>query len=292
MSHTAPATLLRAGLWMIGSITSFTAMAVAARQISFDLDTFEIMLYRSLTGLLIMLVFISFSGKWPQISLRHSRLHLLRNTCHFAGQNLWFYAIPLIPLAQVFALEFTTPLWVLLMAPLFLGERLTPVRAFAALLGFAGILIVARPGHEALNSGTIAAASAAIGFAGTAIFTKKLTTRTTLANILLWMTALQSLFGLIFAGVDGQIALPSADNLPWLLVIGLGGMTAHVCLTKALSIAPATLIMPIDFARLPLIAFIGFMFYQEPVDGWIILGAVVIFAANYLNIWSGTRRKA
>ncbi len=292
MSHAAPATLLRAGLWMVGSITSFTAMAVAARQISFDLDTFEIMLYRSLTGLVIMLAYISLTGTWSGISLQHSRLHLLRNIFHFTGQNLWFYAIPLIPLAQVFALEFTTPLWVLLMAPLFLGERLTPLRAFAAFLGFVGILIIARPGSTALNAGTIAAASAAIGFAGTAIFTKKLTGRTSLANILLWMTALQSLFGLFFAGVDGRIALPSTGNLPWLLVIGLGGLTAHVCLTKALSIAPATLVMPIDFARLPLIAFIGFMFYHESVDGWIILGSVIIFAANYLNIWSGTRQKA
>ncbi len=292
MSHTAPATIFRAGLWMIGSITSFSAMAVAARQISFDLDSFEIMMYRSLIGLLIIIVVVSVNRKWPQTSLRHARLHLMRNIFHFTGQNLWFIAIPLIPLAQVFALEFTTPLWVLLMAPLLLGERLTPLRAFAALLGFTGILIVARPGHEALNIGTIAAACAAIGFAGTTIFTKKLTAVTTLVSILLWMTVLQSLFGLIFAGFDGKIALPSGGNLPWLGVIGLGGLTAHFCLTKALSIAPATLIMPIDFARLPLIALIGFMFYNEPVDIWIILGAVIIFAANYLNIWSGTRQKA
>lgn len=267
-------------------------MAVAARQIKFDLDSFEIMLYRSLTGLVIMLAVISFNHKWPQISLRHTHLHLLRNVFHYTGQNLWFIAIPLIPLAQVFALEFTTPLWVLLMAPLLLGERLTPTRAFAACLGFVGILIVARPGHEALNTGTIAAACAAIGFAGTAIFTKKLTAVTNLSSILLFMTVLQTLFSLIFAGFDGVIALPSSGNLPLLGVIGVGGLTAHVCLTKALSIAPATLITPLDFARLPLIALIGLIFYNETVDAWVILGALIIFAANYLNIWSGTRRRA
>jgi drug/metabolite transporter (DMT)-like permease len=290
MSHTAPRTILRAAFWMIGSITSFTAMAVSARQINFDLDSFEIMLYRSLTGLLIIAAAISLTGKWPDINLRHSGLHLLRNIFHFTGQNLWFIAIPLIPLAQVFALEFTTPLWVLLMAPLLLGERLTPTRAFAAVIGFTGILIVARPGHEGLNIGTLAAACAAIGFAGTTIFTKKLTAVTNLSSILLYMTALQTLFSVIFAGFDGDIALPSMGNLPWLLVIGVGGLTAHLCLTMALSIAPVTLIMPIDFARLPLIAFIGLMFYNEPVDAWVILGALIIFAANYLNIWSGTRR--
>ncbi len=277
---------------MIGSITSFTAMAVSARQINFDLDSFEIMLYRSLTGLLIITAAISLTGRWRDINLHHSGLHLLRNIFHFTGQNLWFIAIPLIPLAQVFALEFTTPLWVLLMAPLLLGERLTPTRAFAAVMGFGGILIVARPGHEALNIGTLAAACAAIGFAGTTIFTKKLTAVTNLLSILLYMTALQTLFSVIFAGFDGNIALPSMGNLPWLLVIGVGGLTAHLCLTMALSIAPVTLIMPIDFARLPLIAIIGLMFYNEPVDAWVILGALIIFASNYLNIWSGTRRTA
>ena len=292
MTQAASATILRAAMWMTGSISSFTAMAVAARQINFDLDTFEIMLYRSLTGLAIILAVITFSGKWATIDRHNTTLHFARNIFHFTGQNLWFYAIPLIPLAQVFALEFTTPLWVLLLAPLLLGERLTPLQAFAAFLGFCGILIVARPGSETINAGTIAAACAAIGFAFTAIFTKKLTARTTLINILLYMTVLQSIFGLIFAGYDGDIALPLRGNLIWLLVIGLGGLTAHVCLTKALSIAPATLIMPIDFVRLPLIAVIGFMFYNEPVEGWVFLGAAIIFTANYLNIWSGTRKNS
>jgi hypothetical protein len=90
VSHTAPATLLRAGLWMIGSITSFTAMAVAARQISFDLDTFEIMLYRSFTGLAIMLTYIHLTGKWPGISLHHARLHLLAISFISPGRTCGF----------------------------------------------------------------------------------------------------------------------------------------------------------------------------------------------------------
>ncbi len=281
--------IMQAAFWMTGAIGSFSLMAVAGREISFELDTFEIMMYRSFVGVFIMLACLTALGKWHQVEIAHTRLHLVRNACHFAGQNLWFYALTVIPLAQVFALEFTSPLWVLVLSPLILGERLTRVRALAATLGFIGILIVARPSPETINAGTLAAATSAIGFAGTMMFTKKLTRRTTLASILLYLTVTQSLFGVAFAGFDGDIALPSADSVPWLVAIGICGLLAHFCITSALAIAPATVVVPIDFTRLPVIAVIGALFYQEPIDALVILGALVIFGANYLNIWSETR---
>lgn len=282
--------VLRAALWMIGAIVSFTLMAVAGRAVSFELDTFEIMMYRSFVGVLIVVLGLSLTGKWHRIERGNVPLHLIRNACHFTGQNLWFYALTAIPLAQVFALEFTSPLWVLVLSPLILGERLTRIRSLSALLGFIGILIVARPSPETVNLGTLAAATAAIGFAGAIMFTKKLTRTTTLASILLYMTVTQSIFGVVFAGFDGAIALPSPGSVPWLIVIGCGGLLAHFCLTTALSIAPATVVTPVDFARLPVIAIIGFLFYDEPIDALVILGALIIFGANYLNIWSETRK--
>jgi len=130
-----------------------------------------------------------------------------------------------------------------------------------------------------------------VGFAGTAIFTKRLTRRETLTCILFWMTLLQSLFGLIFAGLDGDIAVPSAGSLPWLALIALGGLGAHLCLTSALAIAPAALIMPVDFLRLPLIAVIALILFAEPVDIYVMLGAALIFGANYLNLWVETRKR-
>ncbi len=275
---------------MIGAIVSFTLMAIAGRAISFELDTFEIMMYRSLVGVLIITALLSLTAKWHQVERAHTGLHLIRNVCHFAGQNLWFYALAAIPLAQVFALEFTSPLWVLVLSPLVLGERLTRIRSLSAILGFIGILIVARPSPDTVNAGTLAAATAAIGFAGAIMFTKKLTRLTTLASILFYMTVTQAVFGLICAGIDGDITLPSLVSLPWLIIIGCGGLMAHFCITKALSIAPATVVTPVDFARLPVIAVIGFVFYNEPIDTLVILGAVVIFGANYLNIWSETRK--
>ncbi|MEE4347809.1 MAG: DMT family transporter, partial [Paracoccaceae bacterium] len=274
----------------IGAIGSFSAMAVAGREASFDLDTFEIMLYRSIVGVIIVFAILTLNGRWGQVTRRHPGLQIMRNLAHFSGQNLWFYAVTVIPLAQVFALEFTSPLWVLVLSPLVLGERMTPMRTLAAVMGFIGILIVARPSPESLNPGVITAALSAICFAFTIMLTKKLTRTESIACILFYLTTTQVVFGLIAAGYDGDIALPSADSLPWVVVIGCAGLMAHFCLTNALSIAPATVVIPIDFTRLPVIAVVGMLLYNEPLDLFVFAGALVIFAGNYLNIWHETRR--
>lgn len=282
---------LRAALWMSGAIISFTTMAIAGRAVSFELDTFEIMLFRSSVGIVVVVLVALFAGTLGQIDRRHMGLHLLRNLAHFAGQNLWFFALTVIPLAQVFALEFTSPLWVLLFSTLLLGERLTPVRVLAALIGFAGVLIVTRPGATSLNVGVIAAALAAIGFGLTIVLTRRLTRSATVTCILFYLTGMQAIFGLVCAGIDGDIAVPSAPSLPWLVLIGLAGLVAHYCLTRALSLAPATVVQPIDFIRLPVIALVGWAFYNEALDPFVLLGAVLIFGGNYLNIWWETRRR-
>ena len=287
----ALSTTLKAVTYMSGAIVSFSAMAVAGRAISFELDTFEIMLFRSLVGFMTVLTIGYFAGSLNQITRRHIGLHLMRNVSHFTGQNLWFFAITAAPLAQVFALEFTSPLWVLMFSPLLLGERLTRMRVVAALMGFIGILIVTRPTGDSLNIGVITAALSAIGFAGSAIFTKKLTRSETITCILFYLTAMQAVFGLICAGYDGDIAIPSIASLPWLVLIAFAGLLAHFCLTTALSLAPATVVMPVDFIRLPVIATVGMLFYAEAIDVWVFVGAAIIFAGNYMNIWSETRKQ-
>lgn len=281
---------LLAAIWMLGAVTAFSSMAVAGRAVSFELDTFEIMLFRSLIGIAVVLAVGSATGHLREVGTNRLGLHLVRNLSHFTGQNLWFYAITVIPLAQVFALEFTMPIWVALLAPLVLGERLTPARLATAAIGFAGILIVARPSPANLDPGTITAALAAIGFAGSALFTKLLTKDQSITCILFWLTVMQAAFGLICAGYDGDIALPSAPSLPWIAVIGLAGLTAHFCLTTALSLAPATIVMPFDFLRLPVIALVGVWLYGEPLDAFVLAGAAIIFGANYVNLWAERRR--
>jgi len=280
---------VQACLWMLGAIVSFTSMAIAGRAVSLDLDTFEIMMYRSLIGVVIVVTIAGLAGTLPEVRTRKMGLHFIRNISHFAGQNLWFYSITVIPLAQVFALEFTSPLWVIVLAPLVLGEKLTRSQAIAAVIGFIGILVVTRPSPETYHVGLVTAALAAIGFAGSAVFTRKLTRTETITCILFYLTVMQAVLGLAFAGFDGDIALPTAANLPWVVVIAVAGLVAHFCLTTALSLAPATIVMPIDFTRLPVIAIVGVVLYAEPLDPFVLLGAALIFGANYYNIWSSTR---
>lgn len=279
----------KAALWMTGAIASFSSMAVAGRELSATHDTFEIMFFRSLVGICVVAAVLSLTGKWHQVSTQRIGLHAIRNTLHFTGQNLWFYAIGVIPLAQVFALEFTQPIWVILLSPLLLMERLTALRLTSALIGFAGILIVTRPGAVPLNVGMMAAASSAVFFALTTISTKSLTKIASIGCIMFWLTVMQAILGLIAAGLDGQITLPTAETAPFLLLVGLAGLLAHYCITNALAIAPATVVVPFDFARLPTIAVVGMILYHEPLNHWTLLGALVIFAGIFLNVHSENR---
>lgn len=275
---------LKAAVWMIGAIVSFSAMAVAGRAAAFELDTFEMMTYRSAIGLVIVLIVATAFGTLSQVTFRSYRTQVFRNIAHFTGQNLWFFAITVAPLALVFALEFTSPLWVMGLAALFLGERLTAVKLVAGALGFMGVLFVVQPGVEPISIGMIAAAVAAVFFAITAILTKRLTQTETITCILFHLTAIQLVLGLVTCLIDGDMALPSAVTAPWLVVIGLGGLMAHFCLTNALRIAPASIVMPMDFVRLPVIAVIGVLLYQEPLQWGVLVGAALIFCANYINI--------
>jgi drug/metabolite transporter (DMT)-like permease len=283
---------VRAALWMIGSIVSFSSMAVAGREAGRTLDTFEIMLYRSLIGIVIVTAGAALTGRLGEITTRRMPLQITRNLGHFLGQNLWLYAVTVAPLAQVFALEFTMPLWLMLIALVFLGERLTGTRIVVALLGFVGILVITQPWRTGIGPGVLPAAAAALCFAFVAAFTKMLTRTETIICILFWLTTLQAIFGLVLAGWDMQIAIPAAKAIPYVLVIGIAGLVAHFCMTKALSLAPATVVVPIDFARLPLIAVVAMLLYAEPLRPEVFAGAVVIFAANYLNILTESRRRS
>ena len=217
-------------------------------------------------------------------------LHFVRNLCHFTGQNLWFYALTLIPLAQLFALEFTSPIWVMFLAAIFLGERITGLRMATASLGFVGVLLVARPDIGGVDPGIIFAALAAIGFAGSAIATKALTRTASITCILFWLTLMQAVFGAVTAGADLQIRMPTAQSLPWITVIACCGLGAHFCLTKALSIAPASVVMPFDFLRLPVIVVVGMALYGEPLELWVFAGGALILLANWINVRSQSPR--
>lgn len=273
-----------AAIWMLGAIVAFSLMAVSGRMVTQRHDVAELLLYRSVFSIAIVLGAAWLCGRVREITTRRMDLHVARNVCHLGGQGFWYWALTMIPLAQLTALEFTSPIWVALLAPLVVGERLTWGRLGAVLLGFAGVLIVVRPDPAALDIGALAAAASAIGFAGSALFTRRLLETETTTCILFWLAVLQTPMALAAAGLDGQILLPDADTLPWLVLIAFAGLTAHFCITMGLSLAPASVVMPLDFARLPVFAVVGWALYGEALELWIVLGAAVILIANLLNI--------
>lgn len=282
---------LKAAVWMTGAIVSFSSMAIAGRALSDDLSSFEVMMYRSFIGLAIILVVGTVLGKFDEVRVDRLKLHGLRNLCHFTGQNLWFNALPLITLAQVFALEFTSPIWVVVFAVLFAGEALSRARVSAVALGFIGAMLVARPGIGGDPLGLSLAALSAVFFAGSIVSTRLLTRTDTTFGILFWLTVMQAVMGVVTTGWDGHITWPSLANWPWVVVVGCAGLLAHTCLTNALSVAPAIVVTPMDFLRLPAIAVIGAAFYQEPFNLWVLMGAGLIFGGNYANVWAETRVK-
>jgi drug/metabolite transporter (DMT)-like permease len=272
----------KAALWMTGAIASFSLMAVAGRTVQTELNTFELMFWRSVVGFVIIVLILRARGPL-RVATQHKALHLTRNVFHFTGQNLWFYGLTAIPLAQLVALEFTMPIWVVLLAPFVLGEAFRMRRAVVALLGFAGALIVAQPGVQPVTLGHLAAVGSAVGFALNVMLTRRLMRHDPVLVVLFWMTALQALFGLVLALALG-FTWPSAAIWPALLVVGITGLTAHFSLTSALGLAPATVVAPMEFARLPIMALIGAWAYAETLDPLVFLGAVVIFSANWWNM--------
>lgn len=275
---------------MTGAIASFSLMAIAGREVSQDLDTFELMFYRSVIGLVIVVAFGMATRRLAQARTRRIGQHLIRNLFHFTAQNLWFYALAVIPLAQLFAIEFTTPIWIALLAPFLLAERMTAWRIIAAALGFAGIMLVARPGLAPLNAGHLTAALSTIGFCGSIMMTKALSRTETTWSILFWLAATQTVYGAIAVGWDGAATLPDTSNFHWVLIVGLCGLTAHLSLTTALTLAPASIVAPMDFARLPVIAVVGWLVYSEPLEVAVAAGAVLILSANMLNLRAERRR--
>ena len=283
---------LKAASWMIGAMISFSLMAISGRELAPDLNTFEIMFFRSLIGLVIVLIIASFARTLRQIKTDRLGLHMLRNTAHFTGQNLWFLAVAFIPFSQLFALEFSTPVWVALLAPLFLSETLTRRRLLSVVIGFAGVLVVARPDLNDLNPVILAAMACAICFACSLMATKKLTIDQSITCILFWLTLMQLGMGSVAVVLTGGVSMPQGIDYIWVITVGICGLTAHFCITKALALAPAIVVIPLDFLRLPLISLVGFLAYGEAFEWTVVFGAMLIFAAVFVNLQAEHQRNS
>jgi drug/metabolite transporter (DMT)-like permease len=284
--------LYRVVFWMTGALLSFCTMAVSIRGLAGTINIFEILTIRSASGLCIILALaLARPELRPHLSWRHVGLHFIRNSVHFGGQYAWALSVTLLPLATVFALEFTMPAWVALIAVFALGERLTPSRIGAVLFGFLGVLVILRPGFETFRPSALLVLLAALLFAISIIATKKLTGSVTTFAILFWMNLLQLPMGL--AGSDPLFLLRlGSEQLPWIAGVAIAGISSHYFLSNAFRAGDATVVVPLDFLRIPLIAVVGWLFYGETVDVLVFAGAFLIILGVLWNLRAETRRPA
>lgn len=273
--------LFQAVLWMMGTLVSFTSLAIAGRALLDTIGVFEVMFFRNLIGLLILLAFTR-RGFFSLARTDRLGFHCFRNALQFAGQSMWFAALTLLPLATVFALEFTIPIWAAIMAVLFLSEHMNQGRVVAVGLGFIGILLITRPGFTAFDPAMLMMILVAIFFAGNLIATKSLTNSDSALTIIFYMCALQAPLGLGLALLDWRPV--AMEDLIWIAILGITGLSSHYCLARAFALADATVVIPMDFMRLPLAAMVGFWLYNEVFDAAVLAGAALICAGIYYSL--------
>jgi drug/metabolite transporter (DMT)-like permease len=267
---------------MAGWLALMLIMAIAGRETTRELNVFQIMELRSTLGLLLLYPLIHRNGGLAAMKTSRPLQHVGRNLIHYAAQLGWFYALTLIPLGQVVSIEFTMPIWTAILAAGFLGERVTVWKIAAIVLGVVGVIVIVRPATGAINPGQLIALAAAVGFGISVAMLKFLTrTESTLA-ILFLMLVIQSAAGFFPALYVWKS--PTAYAWGWIVVIALCGTFSHYCMARAMLHADATVVLPMDFLRVPLTATAGWLIYSERLDLFTVLGAALILTGNLLNL--------
>ncbi len=276
---------------MVGALLSFSVMAVSIRELAKGgLSIFEILAIRSGVALLVLLFLLVLRPELRAYTLpRRMGLNFLRNSMHYASQYAWALSLTMLPLALVFALEFTMPAWTALLAVWLLHERMTPSRIGVVVFGLIGVLVILRPGVASFNPAAMLVLLAAFGYAITMITTKQLTMTETTFGIVFWMSVIQFPLSLLGSDLTVFFHLDTRHILP-AIGVGTAGLTSHYCLSNAFRSGDASLVVPLDFMRIPLIAVVGWAFYGEQLDIFVLLGALIIVVGVLWNLRSESTR--
>ena len=267
---------------MAGWLAQMLIVAVAGRETTRELNVFQIMEVRSIIGFLMLYPLIRMHGGFAAMKTSRPLQHIGRNLVHYAAQLGWFFALTLIPLGQVVSIEFTMPIWTAILAASFLGERITVWKTVAIALGLVGVFIIVRPAAGEVNSGQLIALVAAVALGATVAMMKSLTRTETALAIVFWMMAVQVVVG----------ALPTLHVWVWpspyvwacAIAVAFAGTFSHFCMARAMLYADATVVLPMDFLRVPLTAAAGWLIYAERLDVFTVLGAILILTGNLLNL--------
>jgi drug/metabolite transporter (DMT)-like permease len=269
---------------MAGWLALMLMVAVAGRETTRELNVFQIMEVRSVFGFLMLYPLVRRAGGFAAMKTSRPLQHIGRNLVHYAAQLGWFYALTLIPLGEVVSIEFTMPIWTAILAASFLGERMTVGKISAIVLGVVGVFIIVRPVAGAINPGQLIALGAAVGFGISVAMLKSLTRTESTVAIIFWMIVIQGTAG-FFPSLYVWI-WPSLHAWGWIAVIAFCGTFSHYCMARAMLHADATVVLPMDFLRVPLTATAGWLIYSERLDMFTILGAALILTGNLLNLLS------
>ena len=273
---------LNAMAWMSGALFSFCFMAIGARELSHGINTLEVLLGRSIVCLVGSVALIMGSRQWGLFKTQNLHFHLARNGFQYLGQYGWFLGVSLLQLTQVFAIEFTSPLWTTLLAAIFLAETLTIKRVFAVILGFAGVYIIVNPGQGMINANALYVLGAAVCFSCGNIFTKKLVKTDNPLTILFFMSLVQLPIGVALS--FSSLTMPQGIQWIWLLVVGVSSLTSHFCMARAMQKTDLSVVVTLDFLRLPLITVVGVLIYAESFHPIMILGSLMVLSANLINV--------
>jgi drug/metabolite transporter (DMT)-like permease len=272
----------KAALWMAGWLALMLTIAIAGREAMRELNVFQIMEVRSIIGFFMLYPLVRLNGGFAAMKTSRPLQHVGRNLIHYAAQLGWFFALTLIPLGQVVSIEFTMPIWTAILAASFLGERMTVWKISAIVLGVVGVLVIVRPETGEINPGQLIALGAAVGFGISIAMMKSLTRTESTLSIIFWMLVIQAAAGFFPALYVWQ--WPSAYAFGWIVVIAFCGTFSHYCMARAMLHADATVVLPMDFLRVPLTAIAGWLIYSERLDMFTLLGAALILSGNLLNL--------
>jgi drug/metabolite transporter (DMT)-like permease len=271
-----------AALWMGGWLCLMLMVTVAGREALREINVFQVMELRSLIGFVLLYPLIRRNGGFAAMKTSRPIQHIGRNLIHYGAQLGWFFALTLIPLGQVVSIEFTMPIWTAILAASFLGERITIWKVTAIVLGIIGVIVIVRPATGEVNQGQLIALAAAVGFGVSVAMMKSLTRTEKTVAIIFWMLVVQSAAGLLPALYVWK--WPSAHIWGWITVIAFCGTFSHYCMARAMLHADATVVLPMDFLRVPLTATLGWLLYSERLDMLTVLGAMLILTGNLLNV--------
>ena len=269
----------KGALWMIAAAAALTAMAVCIRY----LPAYSVLLMiflRNVINLVLMAPSMIRQGK-SMIVTQRLGTHALRNLFLYSGNVAWFYGVTSIALADVASLQFTSPLFTAIVAAAFLGEKIGGHRMVAILVGFAGALIIIRPGMIPINLGTVMILIAAFLYSCAHVVTKRLSDTESGSTVVFYMSVTILVYSAIPAFFVWQT--PAWADMPAMIGLGITGYATHYCITRSLAVGDASFVIAFDFMRLPFSALLGWLLFREMLDTWTVAGALIIFAAGYYS---------